>query len=233
MISEREKLEFDSLPEFVREPYTSARESYIPPAPSPAVPASSKPIASHPKSTPTMISKAYARDIEWDEPVAPKSAELDTLWPGVGHDFLHDQKKAPSFYLTLGFMAGAIVSLVGVWCYALFNHGPVTVDAGGKKIVVAGQPSVTSIGSTSEVSATSSGGSGDAITPAYPEYEVKTGDTLAAIALHAYHRASPRLLDEICRANDMKSANVLNLGQKLILPVYRPQTSLAGTAQIQ
>jgi LysM repeat protein len=63
----------------------------------------------------------------------------------------------------------------------------------------------------------------DVIMPTTPTYEVKTGDTLAGIALIAYKRASPRLLDEICRANNMRNANVLSLGQKLVLPEYRPQ----------
>ena len=100
MISEREKLEFESLPEFIREPYSSVRESYIPPA----APAKTY--------TPPPQPKSYSRDIEWDEPVAPKSAALEALWPGVNQDFLHDSKKSPSFYLTLGFMAGAIISSI-------------------------------------------------------------------------------------------------------------------------
>jgi LysM repeat protein len=63
----------------------------------------------------------------------------------------------------------------------------------------------------------------EAITPAEPTYEVQSGDTLAAIALRNYKRVSPRLLDEICLANNMKNANVLSLGQKIVLPVYHPQ----------
>lgn len=230
MISEREKLEFESLPEFIREPYSSVRESYIPPAAPP---------------------KTYSRDAEWDEPVAPKSvtrerererdhapktAALEALWPGVNQDFLHDSKKSPSFYLTLGFMAGAIVSLIGVWGYAMVNHTVTTALGGDKKIVVAGQPSATAAAQAvagSALTTTASGGN-EVITPSYSEWEVKSGDTLAAIALAAYKRVSPRLLDEICKANGMRSANVLSLGQKLVLPQYRPQTSIAtGQGQIQ
>jgi LysM repeat protein len=218
VISEREKLEFESLPEFIREPYSSVRESYIPPAAAPAP-----------------VKTTYVRDAEWDEPVAPKSAALEALWPGVQQDFLHDSKKSPSFYLTLGFMAGAIVSLIGVWGYAIVSHTVIATTDSSKKIVVAGQPAeggnVAAVAGASPT--TTNVGGNEVVTPAYPEWEVKSGDTLAAIALASYKRVSPRLLDEICKANGMRSANVLNLGQKLVLPQYRPQTSIAGQGQIQ
>jgi LysM repeat protein len=217
-------LEFDSLPEFIREPYSSVRESYIPPAP--------------PKNytpTPPPAPKSYSRDAEWDEPVAPKSAALEALWPGVNQDFLHDSKKSPSFYLTLGFMAGAVISLIGVWGYSIVSHTVIAANDASKKIVVAGQPSEsgTAGAMAAATPTTTNVGGSEVVTPAYAEWEVKTGDTLAAIALSAYKRVSPRLLDEICKANTMRSANVLSLGQKLVLPQYRPQTSIAGQGQIQ
>jgi LysM repeat protein len=224
VISEREKLEFDSLPEFIREPYSSVRESYIPPAP----PKNYSP-------TPPPAPKSYSRDAEWDEPVAPKSAALEALWPGVNQDFLHDSKKSPSFYLTLGFMAGAVISLIGVWGYSIVSHTVIAANDSSKKIVVAGQPSEsgTAGAAAAATPTTTNVGGSEVVTPAYAEWEVKTGDTLAAIALSAYKRVSPRLLDEICKANNMRSANVLSLGQKLVLPQYRPQTSIAGQGQIQ
>ncbi len=49
-------------------------------------------------------------------------------------------------------------------------------------------------------------------------HEVQSGDTLAVIARRNCKHASPRLLDEICRANGMRNANVLSLGQKITLP---------------
>ena len=66
---------------------------------------------------------------------------------------------------------------------------------------------------------------GDLIIPLATTYEVQSGDTLAVIALRNYKHASPRLLDEICRANGMRNANVLSLGQKITLPEYHRQTS--------
>ena len=218
---ERERLEFDSLPEFIRESYSAARESYAP------------------STAARGLNPATRRD----DALQAKTAELEALWPGVNHDFLAPSKRSPSFYLTLGFMAGAVVSLVGIWGYSLFSHGAsATASAdGAKKIVVAGAHGTFGVnaqiaserGQASTRSPVVS--SGEVITPLYASYEVKTGDTLAAIALRAYKRVSPRLLDEICKANGMRSANVLNLGQKITLPEYHPQSSqiASGAAQLQ
>lgn len=210
MISEREKLEFESLPEFVREPRTSSRDAYSP--------------------------RAAAQPVEEQDPIPaksslPKSAELEALWPGVSSDFLHSPRKGASFYLTIGFMAGAVVSLVGVWGVSCFTH--VTANGGVKKeiVVARGQQATPAAGAASSVvtSYVPGGTDPEVIIPLNPTYEVGNGDTLAAIALKNYKRATPRLLDEICRANGMRNANVLSLGQKLALPEYRPQTRQIAT----
>lgn len=210
MISEREKLEFESLPEFVREPRTSSRDSY---STRPAQPEESNKAPKTPEAP------------------LPKTAELEALWPGVSADFLHSPRKGASFYLTIGFMAGAIVSLIGVWGISTFSH-IATGTSGKKEIVVAhGAQSTASGAQSSAVVTTSLAGAPepDVIMPLNPTYEVGSGDTLAAIALKNYKRATPRLLDEICRANGLRNANVLNLGQKINLPEYRPQTRQIAT----
>lgn len=221
---EREKLEFESVPEFIREPYTSPRESYSGTFPT------LKPSTVEPRTT--------------EEFDLPKTAELEALWPGVNHDFLQPTRRSPSFYLTLGFLAGAVASLAAAWSYSFFSHGATISGAPQKKIVVAGtHPGAVSATRAQIASENARGGSGrpivvdgaEVLLPAYSTYEVKTGDTLAAIVLKAYHRVSPRLVDEVCKANGMRNANVLNLGQKLTLPQYRPQASqiAAGTSAIQ
>lgn len=207
MISEREKLEFESLPEFIREPYQPVKEPYAQPS---AV-----------KRAYTPSKRSLLEDLEDEEIPLPKTAELEALWPGVNHDFLQAPRKTPSFYLSIGFLAGAVVSLLVCWIFAAFNHVPANVSKLiDKKIFWAG-------GTSKSNQAVPQAAAGDVIVPAYPTYEVKDGDTLAGIALQAYKRVSPRLLDEICRANEMRSAHVLRLGQKLILPEYRMQTSQA------
>lgn len=212
MISEREKLEFESLPEFVREPRTSTRDSYTPRV---------------------AVQQQQQQQQPVEEPekaLLPKSAELEALWPGISSDFLHSPRKGASFYLTIGFMAGAVVSLIGVWGVSAFTHA----SAGGttkKEIVVAngGQSTTNSGGASGVVTTVAGNAQPEVIVPLFPSCEVGPGDTLAAIALKHYKRATPRLLDEICRANGMRNANVLNLGQKLVLPEYRPQTRQIAT----
>lgn len=200
---EREKLEFESLPEFIREPYPTPRESYVPPA----------------------ASRRLTEEEDIEEVAAPKSAALDTLWPGVTHhEPFNPSRKSASFYLTIGFMAGAVVSLVGVWGYSSISHLTIGNNT-TKKVVVANGAQTNPAGGRS----TMVGGT-EVIAPLYSTYEVKSGDTLAAIALAAYKRVSPRLLDEICKANNMRSADVLSLGQKLALPEYKPQSSQTAAA---
>lgn len=162
---------------------------------------------------------------------APKSDELEALWPGVHHDFVQPVHRAPSFYLTVGFMAGALISLVGVALYVPVSHVVFTANSETKEkqILVAGA-------SQKATSAGASAGSPEVLVPAAPTYQVQAGDTLAAIALKNYKRVSPRLLDEICRTNNMRNANVLSLGQNLTLPAYHAQASQiaqSGLSQIQ
>lgn len=224
LISEQEKLDFESVPEYVREPRSTMRDSYV--------------------------SKACY--IEDEDLPRTKSAEIETLWPGVSADFLHGahNKKAPSFYWGVGFASGIAATLaciaMVVTCVHLFSsaadkhQAPSIVVAQGAASTTSGMRSgvtTESGGATVAVVTTKQPVAGDAelIVPLYTSYTVKTGDTLAGIALQAYKRATPRLLDEICRANNMRNANVLSLGQTITLPEYRPQprqvASGAGSVQ--
>jgi LysM repeat protein len=199
LITEREKLEFESLPEFVREP-RPARDTYV------------------------NVAKAAPVEEPGEQAIAlPKSAELEALWPGVNHDVFHvGPKKGPSFYLSIGFAVGAVVSWIGVWAFSSISHNMASTPTQTKEIVVA-QGKTAGAHQAAGAGTVSGDGQLGTIAPASPVYEVATGDTLAGIALKNYHRATPRLLDEICRANNMSNANVLNLGQKLNLPEYHPQ----------
>jgi LysM repeat protein len=206
LVNEPEKLDFDSVPEYVREP-RSSRDSYV--------------------------SKACYVDDEL-EPHA-KSAEIETLWPGISADFLHGNthQKQPSFYWGIGFISGIVASVlcVGVVCGAskLFvqhsdQQAPQIVIANGKGGVNQVKGALTTVKGAAVVTTRFTNSSDpDVISPIYSTYTVKPGDTLASIAVQAYKRATPRLLDSICRANGMRNANVLSLGQTINLPQYRPQ----------
>lgn len=139
---------------------------------------------------------------------------LETLWPGVHHDFSHSVslKRAPSYYLTLGFAGGAVIALIIVWSYTTLssffsNFGKMGNNVSQSKLA------------NPTVAAEANSGTGVRV-PAVPIYTVQDGDTLAAIALRNYKHVSPRLLDEICKANNMTDANVLSTGHKLTLPEY-------------
>jgi len=197
--TEREPAELDTLPEYVREKQSRSRDSleFV----------SSKPVSA--TETAPVVSS---------EPEGPQTDVLEALWPGVHHqEFNNPVRRSPSFYLTIGFMAGAALSMVGVW---LFSVVPPMVSGWTKATpnTVVAQTSVKTTGASQQTQ-----GSEEAVAPSQPTYEVQSGDTLAAIALRNYKRVSPRLLDEICSANNMKNANVLSLGQKIVLPVYHPQ----------
>lgn len=223
MISEREKLEFDSVPEFVREPRSSARDSY------------SSNIGGSSSTTldELDVKSGTGSTTKQQSGPLPKSAELEALWPGVSHDFLHSSKKGPSFYLCIGFMAGAVFSMVALGAYTTVTKMLASGPSSGKEIVVAqSQANGAKLGTSDNramTGLTSTAGEPDVILPLSQTYEVGAGDTLAAIALKNYKRATPRLLDEICKANNMRNANVLSLGQKLVLPEYRPQNRQIAT----
>ncbi len=187
--SEREPLNLDVLPEYTREPKLSAK---LPIELPPARQQTANAPAEHAK--PDM---------------------LEALWPGVHNDILHTSaRRSPGFYLTIGFAAGALVSLVGVW----------TVSSVSPWLAGLTKPS-TAVAQKDKETTEKPAKSLDTIVPVSASYQVQPGDTLAAIALRNYKRISPRLLDEICRANNMKSADVLVLGQTLVLPEYHPQSS--------
>ncbi len=220
LIAEQEKLDFDSVPEYVREPRISSRDSYV--------------------------SKSCYMEDE-GAPLA-KSAEIETLWPGVSADFLHGHHKTkqPSFYWGVGFVSGIVASVLSVGiiygAMQLFNHhelpgAPKIVTANGSTLAQSQASSSMSTQRGAAVVTTRVGTSldPDVVVPVFASYTVKNGDTLASIALQAYKRATPRLLDEICKANGMRNANVLQLGQSLNLPAYHPQARqiASGAASLQ
>lgn len=204
MNSERDPLEIETLPEYVRESRENKARSrdgleFV----------STKP------QLPIENPMPHA-----NEPESPQTDVLEALWPGVHHEFGNPVRRVPSFYLTIGFMVGAAVSLIAVW---LFTVVPATVSGWFKPNTNVAVTQATTGVNIAQLSTQPL--LGEPIKPIEPTYSVQSGDTLAAIALRNYKRVSPRLLDEICRANNMKSADVLVLGQNLILPVYRPQTA--------
>ncbi len=214
---EREALDFDPVPEFLKDSLPT-REA--------AVSMSSRALNEREVSR-------NNREVLLPGPEAPKSDELEALWPGVHHDFEHAPRKAGSFYATVGFMAGSALSLLCVFGYsAISTHVVATKSTDNKQMIASSLRASNAVPGTAQ-SLTGQDGS-ETLLPAANSYQVQPGDTLASIAQHNYKRVSPRLLDSICRANNMRNANVLSLGQKLTLPEYHAQSNqVAATSAAQ
>lgn len=214
--AEREALELESIPEYLNDSQLPSREAAV-----------------------SMTSRVFTEREVRPEPVetspsSHKADELETLWPGLHHDFAAPTRKSPSFYMTVGFMAGAAISIVGVIGFFSITQFAAHSGSGEKRVTVAAIPGQAAQQPPAAPSTVSTASGGEAVMPAAPEYQVQTGDTLAGIALKNYKRVSPRLLDEICKANNLRNANVLSLGQKLSLPEYHTQaTQVAGVSQAQ
>jgi len=227
---DQEKLEMEGLPEYVRDSDVSSRDAFV---------------SIYTRSLAEREAQRTASTSDWQsqrdtgsfarittEVETPKSDELEALWPGVHQDFLHSPKRTPSFYLTLGFMAGAFLSMVGIWGYSSVS-GMIANNPQASKAVVAtaGSPAAAPAGQS--VAVVPSGSDPNSLlVPAHTSVEIQTGDTLAAIALREYKRVSPRLLDEICRANGLKNANFLSLGQKITLPNYQSTAQVQAQSQV-
>jgi LysM repeat protein len=193
MSSEREQMDLEILPEYVREVKVSAKDPVEPQPPRPSAPN--------------------------NQPEHAKSDMLEALWPGVHHDFANPTTRRPKgVYLTVGFAAGVIVTLLGVW-------GVSSVFPWLTGLSKTANSTISQRDKEATDKQINKATTGDSISPISPNYQVQAGDTLAEIALRNYKRISPRLLDEICRANNMKSADVLTLGQKIVLPEYHPQSA--------
>ncbi len=213
---EAEPLDFEVLPEYVRESKGRARETAEIVAPRGAS-------QRYQEETERLQEQPLAENakLENGKGRSTKGELLEALWPGVHHEVGYTVKRTPSFYLMAGFMGGAVISLAGAWIFTVIS--PMVAGIGKST----GEATVTQKESKSTPGA---GQSGDLMVPLVSVYEVQSGDTLAGIAYRNYKRCSPRLLDAICQANKLGSANVLSLGQKLILPDYRPSQAASKIA---
>jgi hypothetical protein len=212
---EREALDFDSVPEFLKDSQLPSRAAAVS------------------MSSQVFNNRELSKDVLLVDNDAPKSDELEALWPGVHHDFEHAPRKAGSFYATVGFMAGSALSLLCVFGYsAISTHVVANKPLDSKQMMASNLKASNAVPGVPQ-STTGQDGS-ETLLPAANSYQVQPGDTLASIAQRNYKRVSPRLLDQICRVNNMRNANVLSLGQKLTLPEYHAQASqVAATSAAQ
>lgn len=236
---DQEKLESEGLPEYIRDIETTPREPSITVTARPfaASGLGESPRANYTSDWVPPSQRDTGGFTRLPEPSTnlPKSDELEALWPGFHQDFMHTPRRSPSFYMMLGFLGGAIVSMVGVWAFAfiggLFHHGPGSTKvehkpAASQQVVETAGVNAVSNTVNNAAPLTPRGGDPKALLiPQHATVEVQAGDTMAAIAMREYGRVSPRMLDTIIKVNGLKNANFLSLGQKINLPNYQPITT--------
>lgn len=217
--SKEKQLDVDSIAEYVRDEDTtkSQPKSYIKDSFNPASEVISVARALKSAVLPVQTSggggQSQRAAIPGENVNSSKPDVLETLWPGVHQDFSHSVtvKRAPSYYLTLGFMGGAVIALIVAGSFTAIS------SFFANYIKASSALNQNKVSTTVASDATSNTG---VRVPLASTYEVQDGDTLAGIALQNYKHISPRLLDEICKANNLTDANVLSTGQKLVLPEY-------------
>jgi len=172
-----------------------------------------------------------------------KEKELDLLWK----DFrIPKGERSPIVYLGMGFVAGIVATLLvsGLISMSSGDFHIKSSENVSTEIVapVEGESSEVTTSETSETvsneeetpapaqtkrfgffgsnKASSSESSSESSTAsqANKEYEVQSGDTMEKIVKSFYGSYSTEKVDAIVKANNMKDANKLSIGQKLIIP---------------
>jgi LysM repeat protein len=202
--SKQEQLDLDTISEYIRESKPRLHE----------LPGSTNKGLSAVQSPEQKPAPQSILSFQNDGAQSPETDVLETLWPGIHHhDFTHTiKKRTPGFFLLAGFLAGTIVVSLFIWCFSLIS----SFFAHNNVLPVGLSPNKPE---GAETSAPAMNGN-KILVPLVSTYEVQDGDTLAAIVLRNYKHISPRLLDAICRANNLTDANVLSSGQKITLPEY-------------
>lgn len=228
---DQEKLDVDGLPEYIRDTDSPARDAFGS--------ISTRSLAEREAKRLSAVSERQSQKDTggfaniFSDVQTPPADELEALWPGVHQDFFqsHAPKRTPSFHMMVGFLAGAVVSMVCIWGYSAISGLIASGSHNANKAAVTAPATTTATAQSAPSSVPQGVDPSAVLKPAHPTVEVQNGDTMAAIALREYGKATPRLLDAICKANGMRNANFLNLGQKLNLPDYLPQAAQTAAGQ--
>ena len=134
--------------------------------------------------------------------------ELDVLWQGFKVN--HREERSAGFYLTVGFITGAICSILMTFVINLGAPSKENISdlnlwkkATTKPTINVAPSSQTETGATGKTT----------------EYQVKSGDTLGAIAYKFYGVDSPSKINKIQIANNLKTPDAIQINQKLIIPM--------------
>ena len=166
-----------------------------------------------------------------------KDKELDLLWK----DFkLPRGERSPIIYLGIGFITGVVVTLV-VSAFIGMSSGNFHIKSAGTEPASVETAVTAPVQQEASVQETASETETEAETPAKKfglfgakssnsensqtaavqsnrEYEVQSGDTMEKIVRQFYGTYSGDKVEAIMNLNNMKDANRLSIGQKLLIP---------------
>jgi hypothetical protein len=134
--------------------------------------------------------------------------ELDVLWQGFKVN--HREERSAGFYLTVGFVTGAICAVLMAFVINLGTPSKDNISDLNLWKKANTKPTVNIAPSTQ---------AGIAGSLKTTEYQVKSGDTLGAIAYKFYGVDSPDKVNRIQTVNKLKSPDDLQIDQKLIIPM--------------
>ena len=137
-----------------------------------------------------------------------KDRELDILWQGFKIN--HREERSPGFYLTAGFITGALCAIF--LAFMLNFSMPKNETTAGNNFWNKSQPKTT-------VNVTPSTPLDSAEITKTTQYVIKSGDTLGAIAYKFYGNSSPSKIAKIQSVNKLRTPDDLQINQKLIIPV--------------
>lgn len=146
-----------------------------------------------------------------------KDRELDILWQGFKINSKED--RSPGIYLLMGFITGIICTVLMT---SILNMGnPSNESSSDLNLWKKANTEVKQKNNNSDAVNNLS------VTPASQsdtnarteQYQIKDGDSLAAIAIRYYGSASPANVEKIQKANNLVSPDQISAGKELLIPL--------------
>lgn len=157
-----------------------------------------------------------------------KQDELDILWQNF--KIMPKEEKSPGIYILAGFIAGALSMflMTAMLSFTTFSNvdGSVSASVTERKIVKKDHGTFARIDSPQYVAdkvtveeLTAEEAVVNAPAVINDKYKVKAGDSLEAISVKFYGKASPENTKKLQAANGLASPHAIYAGQELLIPM--------------
>ena len=170
--------------------------------------------------------------VENQEPHKSKRDELDMLWQNFK---IHTkEEKSPGIYILVGFIAGALsmFMMTAMLSITTFSNSEDLSSVNERKIVkkehgsffAVEKPEVTAKEEVKAEETVQQPTEEELMIKENPvvindKYKVKAGDSLEAISVKFYGKASPENTKKLQEANDLASPHAIYAGQELLIPM--------------